>query len=1192
MRTKRLLVTLGASFAFGSALISCGFAQPGDKDYEEKYQEIDLSAYKDSYWQEGQTDAISDTIHEVIIGKESSATADAAKVQYDLKDADGNSINIDSVKGLKGIDYTYFKRASYLKDTTADNYQKFYEGDRKTGNLKYLKDEAVAVPTEAGEYFVVASFRVDEDRYKPVDPWVATVNVYHESPYSAEDLTFISKELTQNGEVHGYQVSASIAGKNMPVANDLAFHNVDGLTGIGKYKYSISSSGRDYLASEVTDAGTYGVRITLEAKDYYQLPILQPYEARGEAKATLTIKPGSTGLHSVTYVSAQGTAPSTVSNVAAISASMLPSLSVAGYVFGGWYTDAAFTTKAGVGDTLTDDVTLYAKWTETEWHKFVSANTGNIVIADDFSDTTKTYAQVDSENWRTETAGIYFREQFKEEPGANVHNNRLEVTSDGKLDLINDNKYYGTQACLNFGTTYTSGTVTGIIDIEKKSGSGTNAITAIQFFGKKTTNTNANSADRYSNTSEFFGIRCKGSQSVWMYRLDGGTEVAGTSSPSAAVGAVTTFEFTLDIDAQTLTVKANGSTFVTLTDFDVTEFSAIRIASGDGNVDTFLVDNVAIAHVEKEVDIDAYKTTKKNAVDAVYTNLNTEDYENANLLTVIGLVTDAKAAIDAASTVADIDAAFNTFTTSLEAVPKKEKSTFTVTYSTAHGTAPASVETAELTAAQLPTLTAEGYVFKGWFLDSALTNEAVEGQVIVMTTTIYAKWEETAYTTIANGSSKLYANNFATDSVIGEFAGAATDYVSAAGLSQRLNEKTAGTDEDKALNGAVIENGVLKLKNGSSKYGTQVVYDFGRAMNSGKITIAMDLVIDSAFTATQQPIQFYGTSSCETPGATNPTPFATTIGDIFGIRSVLKDGSNSFQYRLNGDKDHGVSSLTGTGFTTGTYTFVFVFDFDTQTLTVTLNGKAFASIAGVTSLAQMRIATGDGNTNEFAVDNLAIAHEGKVTYTTAATSADVAGLDAGLYAQVTTSAGVADEITEGNSVKNVGDIISINDTNGNTTIAYYVLDESEVINTGKVEYSMDIDITGYGSKWNFISMYDSTGADVLALRTCGISGDTVTAAGTSKYMGYSLDGGIAAEYNLTGVSAEIAGNSSYSVKIVIDYDNNTCDITVTKDGAAYGTAAITDFTATDVKVIRFMTGASASDRSYTVTMPVVKAITE
>ena len=67
--------------------------------------------------------------------------------------------------------------------------------------------------------------------------------------------------------------------------------------------------------------------------------------------------------YTISYImNGHGQALSSVNNATTLPAS-LPIPAASGYSFGGWYTDAAFTTKAVAGATLSADITLYAKWT-------------------------------------------------------------------------------------------------------------------------------------------------------------------------------------------------------------------------------------------------------------------------------------------------------------------------------------------------------------------------------------------------------------------------------------------------------------------------------------------------------------------------------------------------------------------------------------------------------------------------------------------------------------------------------------------------------------------------------------------------------------------------------------------------------------------------------------------------------------
>ncbi|MDE7095563.1 MAG: InlB B-repeat-containing protein, partial [Anaeroplasmataceae bacterium] len=71
-----------------------------------------------------------------------------------------------------------------------------------------------------------------------------------------------------------------------------------------------------------------------------------------------------TKLHNVTYNTlGHGMTLAGISNVVALP-EILPVLSEEGYTFEGWYLDAEFTTKAIENTSITEDTTLYAKWTK------------------------------------------------------------------------------------------------------------------------------------------------------------------------------------------------------------------------------------------------------------------------------------------------------------------------------------------------------------------------------------------------------------------------------------------------------------------------------------------------------------------------------------------------------------------------------------------------------------------------------------------------------------------------------------------------------------------------------------------------------------------------------------------------------------------------------------------------------------
>ena len=72
---------------------------------------------------------------------------------------------------------------------------------------------------------------------------------------------------------------------------------------------------------------------------------------------------------------------------------------------------------------------------------------------------------------------------------------------------------------------------------------------------------------------------------------------------------------------------------------------------------------------------------------------------------------------------------------------RKNALMYKVTYSTAYGTAPASKEKVKVIYSDLiPTLTATGHTFQGWYTDDAYTKKATTGTILNADTVLYAKW--------------------------------------------------------------------------------------------------------------------------------------------------------------------------------------------------------------------------------------------------------------------------------------------------------------------------------------------------------------------------------------------------------------------------------------------------------------------
>lgn len=102
---------------------------------------------------------------------------------------------------------------------------------------------------------------------------------------------------------------------------------------------------------------------------------------------TLYVVEGTPTGYTLSYATEHGTAPQSVSNVTTLTSEMLPTLSATGWRFDGWYYESTFTTQAQVGDTLSADTTLYAKWSVKTYTYYYRKNDGTT----DYVTQTKTH---------------------------------------------------------------------------------------------------------------------------------------------------------------------------------------------------------------------------------------------------------------------------------------------------------------------------------------------------------------------------------------------------------------------------------------------------------------------------------------------------------------------------------------------------------------------------------------------------------------------------------------------------------------------------------------------------------------------------------------------------------------------------------------------------------------------------------
>ena len=118
--------------------------------------------------------------------------------------------------------------------------------------------------------------------------------------------------------------------------------------------------------------------------------------------ATITVKDKT---YTVTYnMNGNGTQIDPASDLTALPNPLPTPSAVEGYTFGGWYTDEALTQEATAGATISDDITLYAKWTKNKYTVTATAEHGSIAITDGNSTIIESGSQVEHGKSLTFTA--------------------------------------------------------------------------------------------------------------------------------------------------------------------------------------------------------------------------------------------------------------------------------------------------------------------------------------------------------------------------------------------------------------------------------------------------------------------------------------------------------------------------------------------------------------------------------------------------------------------------------------------------------------------------------------------------------------------------------------------------------------------------------------------------------------------
>ena len=171
-------------------------------------------------------------------------------------------------------------------------------------------------------------------------------------------MTFPGNNMSDN---NNYYIAIPVSGVNGSIT--IEFGGTDNY----KYYYDICSSGGTPNRTETNKVSKGFVSVTESYSGTDAIIYIgrqgSSYTTISSIRITTPSSSTSTG-YTITYdLNGHGDAIAGVTNATALPNPLPTPSAVEGYTFVGWYTDKALTQKATPGDELTDDVTLYAKWT-------------------------------------------------------------------------------------------------------------------------------------------------------------------------------------------------------------------------------------------------------------------------------------------------------------------------------------------------------------------------------------------------------------------------------------------------------------------------------------------------------------------------------------------------------------------------------------------------------------------------------------------------------------------------------------------------------------------------------------------------------------------------------------------------------------------------------------------------------------
>ncbi len=271
-----------------------------------------------------------------------------------------------------------------------------------------------------------------------------------------------------------------------------------------------------------------------------------------------------------------------------------------------------------------DTAELPAKYTELK-------NSENNILAETFFVSKEKLD--DFAGWGTR--GIY--SEFNGKGDGTAETNYVKVEN-GIAEMV-DTSSGGTSLVVDYGSVL--GVVEGYIEVTLISSG--NSWTFLQFNGYSAGKQNA----------EVFGLRTDSGKIK--YRLDGGSVIAGTTTPDMAD---TTYKiyYKFDLLSGKVTLTINGEDIVSDLQTSISGLTGLKVVSSDSGSKTAKVDNVAVVNTPPSVD--EYKTTVIAKVDSLVALLPSE-------VDVTEKTTAIKAEINAATTIEGCDTAYKNYELSI-----------------------------------------------------------------------------------------------------------------------------------------------------------------------------------------------------------------------------------------------------------------------------------------------------------------------------------------------------------------------------------------------------------------------------------------------------------------------------------------------------------------------------------------------